>query len=81
MKENDGMFDVSENLIVIAFETIQKKFRNNIRCFRVIYKDSVKPSRYLSEETKNKVKDFYKELRYETPELFMQFIQMKLEQA
>ena len=77
--EKKGMFDVSENLLQIAFETIQNKFPQNLRCFRILWRGVVKPSKYVSDELKSKVKGFYKTQRYADATLFKQFAQLKLE--
>lgn len=80
-EKQSGMFEISENYLKIAFETIQNKFANNLRCFEVIWHDVVKHNKFVSSEFKELVKKCYQDKRYGSPSLFNQFVEIKLEKS
>jgi len=78
-EDTAGTLDASTNILEIVWETILEKFGDNLRVLKTCWVDIVKSNLYVDESFKLIMKSTYKAKKTASLELFMQYIDLKLD--
>lgn len=69
--QGEGVLEANTNILEIVWETIQEKFPDNLRVYQEIWKNIVKPSDWLEQGLKTKIKAVFEEKKMKLADQYL----------